>query len=74
MIDIIFHFYGEIFPFMDSNIIRLDKGGDCWLLLETDLTNAEVSYDSGFADPKYFSRCFKKSTGLSPSEYKNQRS
>ena len=44
------------------------------LLLETDLTIAEVSYDSGFADPKYFSRCFKKSTGLSPSEYKNQRS
>ena len=43
------------------------------LLLETDLTIAEVSYDSGFADPKYFSRCFKKSTGLSPSEYKNQR-
>lgn len=45
----------------------------CRLLLDTDLTIAEVSYDSGFADPKYFSRCFKKSTGLSPSEYKNQR-
>ncbi|MGM9707798.1 MAG: helix-turn-helix domain-containing protein [Prevotella sp.] len=43
------------------------------LLLESDLTIAEVSYASGFADPKYFSRCFKKSTGMSPSEYKNMR-
>ncbi|MBO6188235.1 MAG: AraC family transcriptional regulator, partial [Prevotella sp.] len=25
----------------------------------------------GFSDPKYFSRSFKQSTGLSPTEYKN---
>ena len=43
----------------------------CRLLRETDKTVAEVSYACGFTDPKYFSRCFKQSTGASPSEYKS---
>ena len=43
----------------------------CHLLLESDKSIAEVAYASGFTDPKYFSRCFKQSTGKSPSEYKN---
>ncbi len=30
---------------------------------------SEVAYRCGFSDPKYFSRCFKKATGVSPSEY-----
>ena len=30
---------------------------------------AEIAYCSGFNDPRYFSRCFKKHTGKSPSEY-----
>ena len=34
-------------------------------------TVAEVAYACGFSDPKYFSRCFKQSTGQSPTEYKN---
>lgn len=42
----------------------------CKLLRETDKTVAEVAYACGFTDPKYFSRCFKQSTGKSPSEYK----
>ncbi len=42
------------------------------LLDEKELTIAEVAFQCGFADPKYFSRCFKASTGLSPSEYKGQ--
>ena len=32
---------------------------------------SEVAYKCGFSDPKYFSRCFKKATGMSPSEYGN---
>ena len=43
----------------------------CLLLSETDKTVAEVAYACGFSDPKYFSRSFKQSTGLSPTEYKN---
>ncbi len=42
----------------------------CQLLRTTDRTVAEVAYGCGFTDPKYFSRCFKQGTGLSPSEYK----
>jgi AraC-like DNA-binding protein len=42
----------------------------CKLLRETDKSIAEVAYACGFSDPKYFSRCFKQSTGKSPSEYK----
>lgn len=30
---------------------------------------SEVAYKCGFSDPKYFSRCFKKATGMTPSEY-----
>jgi two-component system response regulator YesN len=29
----------------------------------------EIALDVGFADPNYFSRVFKKYTGLSPQEY-----
>ena len=44
----------------------------CQMLHVTDLTVSEVAYRCGFSDPKYFSRCFKQSVGLSPSEYKGQ--
>ena len=43
----------------------------CQLLMTTSKSVAEVAYSSGFTDPKYFSRCFKQSTGKSPSDYKN---
>ena len=44
----------------------------CQLLRQTDKTVAEVAYACGFSDPKYFSRSFKQSTGMSPTEYKTQ--
>ena len=28
-----------------------------------------IAYMTGFNDPKYFSKCFKKQFGISPSEY-----
>lgn len=40
-------------------------------LLETGKTIEEIAVEVGFNDPKYFSKVFKKSTGLSPSGYKN---
>lgn len=43
----------------------------CQLLRSTPKNVAEVAYASGFSDPKYFSRCFKQSTGQSPTEFKN---
>ena len=43
----------------------------CQLLRNSNKTVAEVAYACGFTDPKYFSRCFKQSTGQSPTEWKN---
>lgn len=33
---------------------------------------SEVAYMTGFSDPKYFGKCFKKETGLNPSEFKKK--
>lgn len=42
-------------------------------LLETGEYNVStVAYMTGFNDPKYFSKCFKKKYGVSPSEFQNQ--
>lgn len=47
---------------------RIDHA--CRLLKEGRGQNiSEVAYSSGFSDPKYFSRCFKKLMGCTPSEY-----
>ncbi len=31
---------------------------------------AEIAYECGFSDPNYFSKCFKKQMGMTPSKYK----
>jgi len=41
------------------------------LLLAGGLSVSEVAYKSGFSDPKYFSRIFKKVEGVSPSNVKH---
>lgn len=41
-------------------------------LKETDMKGSDIAYECGFGDPHYFSFIFKKTTGLSPREYKNQ--
>ena len=48
-------------------IIRMKKAAE--LLLENRYTVAEVSYKIGIEDPFYFSKCFKKQFGVSPSVY-----
>ncbi len=40
------------------------------LLENGELSVSEVSYSSGFSDPLYFSGVFKRSLGMTPSEYK----
>lgn len=34
---------------------------------------SQVAYMTGFNDPKYFSKCFKKVIGITPSEYKKKK-
>ena len=33
-------------------------------------TDADIAAEAGFPDPHYFSRIFKKHTGLSPAQYR----
>jgi len=40
------------------------------LLLNTSKTVEDISYDVGYADNKYFSRLFKKLTGVTPTEFR----
>ena len=42
------------------------------LLLTTDLNIAEIGFQVGINDPFYFSRCFKKSFGKSPLQYRKE--
>lgn len=34
---------------------------------------SQIAYMTGFNDPKYFSKCFKKVIGITPSEYKEKK-
>ncbi len=46
---------------------RLKKAAQ--MILESNLTVSEVAYQVGFNDALYFSKCFKKQFGTSPSKY-----
>ena len=43
------------------------------LVEKSKLSFSEIAYSSGFSDPKYFSKCFKKETGMTPSEYRKAK-
>lgn len=49
------------------NLFMIEEAKD--LLLKTNMTIAETAYQLGFEYPQYFSRLFKKKTGMSPKEY-----
>jgi two-component system response regulator YesN len=50
--------------------IRIKKAKE--LLRMTTLRAAEISYQVGYSDPHYFSSVFRKTTGLSPTEFRLQ--
>ena len=43
------------------------------LLSFTDMSMKEICCEIGYSDPNYFSRSFKKNTGLTPTEYKEKK-
>ena len=50
--------------------IRISRA--CELLLETDLSIAQICFEIGIGDQNYFSRVFKKVRGCSPSAYRKR--
>jgi len=51
-------------------LVRLKKAAE--LLLKSQLTISEITYDVGFNDPRYFSKQFKIEYHVTPSEYREQ--
>lgn len=57
--------------FIDTlNAIRVERA--CVYLQQNQMKTYEVAFKVGFRDEKYFSRIFKKVTGVTPSEYKKR--
>ena len=50
------------------NSFKLKKAVE--LIQENKLPIADIAFNVGFNDPKYFSRIFRKFYGMSPSEFK----
>lgn len=51
--------------------IRIKRAAQ--LIDSNEYTFSQIAYMSGFNDPKYFTKCFKKHFGVTPSEYKDNR-
>ncbi len=44
------------------------------LIARSKMNFSQIAFRIGFSDPKYFTKCFKKETGMTPSEYRQQAS
>ncbi len=70
-------FYGKIkaitgmAPSEFLRTLRMQRAEE--LIVRSNLTFSEVSFSIGFSDPKYFTKCFKKETGMTPSEYRKKK-
>ncbi|MDW7693621.1 alpha/beta fold hydrolase [Flammeovirgaceae bacterium SG7u.111] len=53
-------------PIQLISSVRLHRAKE--LLLASDYNIADVAFQTGFSNPSYFSKCFKKEFGLSPSD------
>ena len=51
--------------------IRMQRAEE--LITKSQYPFSQIAYMVGFSDPKYFSKCFKKETGMTPSEYRNAK-
>ena len=60
-----------ISPLAYMNRMRIEKAKE--MLIWTDLNINEIAQRTGFFDPLYFSRMFKKHVSLSPSDFRSAR-
>src|SRR5271169_6239992 len=61
----------RVTPMHYRNLVRIDKAR--LLLLDRRFTVEEIADHVGFDGARYFSRVFKKETGLSPSEFRKKQ-
>lgn len=59
---------------ISSYIQELRIAEACRLLETTDESSAQIARESGFNDIKFFYQTFKKSTGMTPAEYRKKQS
>jgi len=74
-INMSYHYFSKFFKesigknFIDYlTELRIEKSKE--ILKSRDVSIKEVCYEIGYSDPNYFSKLFKKITGMTPSEYK----
>lgn len=51
--------------------LRLQRAQE--LIANSRMSFSQIAFAVGFSDPKYFTKCFKKETGMTPSEYRNKK-
>lgn len=52
--------------------LRMQRAED--LIVKSRMNFSQIAFAVGFSDPKYFTKCFKKETGMTPSEYRHKNS
>ncbi|WIF94906.1 response regulator transcription factor [Caminicella sporogenes] len=74
-INMSYHYFSKFFKdsigknFVDYlTELRIEKSKE--LLKDFDISIKEISYEIGYSDPNYFSKIFKKVTGMSPTDYR----
>ena len=63
---------GNAFPISQDVITDIRIETACNLLKNTNLSLKEISAKVGYSNQYYFSSCFKKKTGQTPSSYRQQ--
>lgn len=48
--------------------LRLKRAEE--LITKSKMNLSQIAYNVGFSDPKYFTKCFKKEMGMTPSQYR----
>ena len=64
------HFSGMIGITPMQYLARLRIRCAATLLHNTEMPVAEIAENAGFADPAYFSRVFRRETGMTPLDYR----
>lgn len=70
-------FYGKIKAIVGMSpsdflrSLRMQRAEE--LIVKSRMNFSQIAFSVGFSDPKYFTKCFKKETGMTPSEYRQKK-